>query len=338
MVGARPNYMKVAPVLRALRARRASSALLIHTGQHYDAELSDVFLAELRLRAPDVGLGVGSGSHGEQTAAALVGVERVLDRAPAGARRRGRATSTRRSPARSRRSSSASRSRTSRRVCAASTRRCPRSTTAGSPTTSAPSSSPTRESATTNLEREGIDAGTVHLVGNTMIDSLFACLERAPRARPGRRSGSSRASYVLVTLHRPALVDDARRCSRDTVAALAELAAEHAGRLPRAPADARTARRRAGSTRPSTAPACSSAAGRRTSSSSGSKSEAAFVLTDSGGVQEETSALGVPCFTLRDSTERPVTVELGTNTLLGPSPTRIAEIPAPASPQPARRR
>jgi UDP-N-acetylglucosamine 2-epimerase (non-hydrolysing) len=326
VVGARPNFMKAAPVLRALRAERPElEPLLVHTGQHYDPEMSDIFLQELGLPKPDVFLGVGSGTHAEQTARALVGVEQVLlERRPALVVVPGDVNST-----------------LAGALAAVKVGLPVAHLEAGlrsfDPTM--PEEHNRRltdhlssvllahsESAVENLAAEGIDGSAVHLVGNTMIDSLLEHVEAARAARPWAALGLERGGYGLVTLHRPALVDDPELL-REAVAALIELAEESPLVFPVHP---RTLERlevleltaalepsRVHLTRPL-----------GYLEFLGLEAEARFVLTDSGGVQEETSALGVPCFTLRDSTERPVTVELGTNTLLGLSPGRIREIPS----------
>jgi UDP-N-acetylglucosamine 2-epimerase (non-hydrolysing) len=181
------------------------------------------------------------------------------------------------------------------------------------------------ESAQANLEREGIDASRIHFVGNTMIDSLFAALDRARALEPWESFGVDPGGYGLVTLHRPSLVDD-DEVLHLTAIALAELSAATPVVFPVHP---RTATRLAAS---GDARLLEDAGVRVVGPVGyldfvGLEAEAAFVLTDSGGVQEETSALGVRCFTLRDTTERPVTVDLGTNTVLGAEPRRIAEIP-----------
>jgi UDP-N-acetylglucosamine 2-epimerase (non-hydrolysing) len=191
------------------------------------------------------------------------------------------------------------------------------------------------DDAVANLAAEGIAEG-VHLVGNTMIDSLLAHLDAATTAAPWRELGLAPGEYGLVTLHRPSLVEDSALL-RETVDALAALARELPLVLPAHPrtrarleaAGLDAALERSGVR---LAPALPYLA------FLGLEARAAFVLTDSGGIQEETSALGVPCFTLRDTTERPVTVELGTNVLLGLDPRRIAEIPGllagPREPRP----
>jgi UDP-N-acetylglucosamine 2-epimerase (non-hydrolysing) len=182
------------------------------------------------------------------------------------------------------------------------------------------------ESALDNLAAEGIDLSHARLVGNTMIDSLLEHVDAARAVEPWRLHGLDRRGYGLVTLHRPALVDDPDRL-REAVAALVELA-EHAPVV--FPVHPRTRERlraldlidRLGRSAVAVTPPLAYL------DFLGLEAEALYVLTDSGGVQEETSALGIPCFTLRDTTERPITIELGTNTLLGLNPERITEIPA----------
>jgi UDP-N-acetylglucosamine 2-epimerase (non-hydrolysing) len=319
VVGARPNFMKAAPVMRALEAQGVD-ALLVHTGQHYDTEMSDIFLRELGLPRPDVFLGVGSGTHAEQTARALIGVEGVLlEEQPALVVVPGDVNSTLAGalaavklqiPAAHLEAGLRSYDRTMpeehNRVVAdhLSTILLTHSASAGD-----------------NLAAEGIVGPHVHLVGNTMIDSLVEHTEAARAAEPWRTLGLEPGGFGLVTLHRPALVDDPA-VLRETVAALSALADEQPIVFPVHP---RTRLRldeldldtsRLVVTRPL-----------GYLDFLGLEAEARFVLTDSGGVQEETSALGVPCFTLRDTTERPVTVELGTNTVLGLRPDRIREIP-----------
>ena len=326
VVGARPNFMKVAPVIAALATRSPETdVILVHTGQHYDAVMSDVFLSELGLPEPDVFLGVGSGSHGEQTARALVGVEQVLvEREPDLLVVPGDVNST----------LAAALAAVKLRVPVAHLEAGLRSYDPRMPEEHnrlltdhiADLLLTHSESAQANLEREGVDAIRIRFVGNTMIDSLFAVVDRARELEPWRAHAVEPGEYGLVTLHRPSLVDDDDALHL-TATALAELSQTTPVVFPVHP---RTAARleAGGDTR------LLEAAGVRVVGPVGYldfvglQAEAAFVLTDSGGVQEETSALGVRCFTLRDSTERPVTVELGTNTVLGAEPRRIADIPA----------
>ncbi len=318
--------MKAAPVLRGFRAVEPGvETLLIHTGQHYDSELSGVFIRELDLPEPDVFLGVGSGSHADQTARALVRIAGVLEERPQDlVVVFGDVNST----------------------LAAALAAAKVGVPVAHVEAGLRSFDPTMpeelnrkltdhvsalllvhsRSALDNLAAEGIDPASVKFVGNTMIDSLFAIAPSAREARPWDKLGLLPKRYGVVTLHRPALVDDPELLVR-AMGSLLQLAEEECPLV--FPVHPRTANRIsaqgldpviAGSRLILTPPL-------GYAEFVGLESEARFVVTDSGGVQEETSALGVPCFTLRDSTERPVTVELGTNTLLGLQPASILEIP-----------
>jgi UDP-N-acetylglucosamine 2-epimerase (non-hydrolysing) len=333
VVGARPNFMKAAPVHAALR-RLGVDVLLVHTGQHYDTQMSDVFLAELDLPQPDVFLGIGSGTHGEQTARALMGVESVLlDERPELVVVAGDVNSTLAGAL------AAAKVGIPLAHIEAGLRSFDRTmpeehnrklTDHLSDVLLAHSAD-----ALENLSREGIPPDAVHLVGNTMIDSLLTHLDGARAQRAWEAFGLEPGAYGLVTLHRPALVDDPATLGAvtDGLVALSEVSPivfpVHPRTLARLTASGDDERLRA--------------AGVHTSEALGYldflglEAEAAFVVTDSGGVQEETTALGVRCFTLRNSTERPVTVALGTNTVLGAAPERLAEIPQLlAKPKPGR--
>ena len=325
VVGARPNFMKVAPVHRALGAIAPTlDIMLIHTGQHYDRRMSDVFLDELGMPAVDVFLGVGSGSHGEQTARALAAIEVVLiEKHPALVVVAGDVNST----------LAAAIAAVKLHIPVAHIESGLRSFDWAMPEehnrrlTDHVSSvllvhSP---NAIANLTREGIDPARIHLVGNTMIDTMFSHLETARERKPWREFGVARGKYGLVTLHRPSLVDDLDLLE-EAVDSLVELASLYPLVFPLHPRtkahltdrglDQRLTRERVILTEPLAY-----------LTFLGLEAEAAFVLTDSGGVQEETSALGIPCYTLRDSTERPITIEQGTNILLGARPDRMREIP-----------
>ena len=325
VVGARPNFMKAAPVLRALDAHGDVECALVHTGQHYDAEMSDVFLQQLDLPRPDVFLGVGSGTHAEQTARALVGIEQVLlERGPSLVVVSGDVNST----------LAGALAAAKLQIPVAHLEAGLRSFDPTMPEehnrrlTDHLSSLLLAHSASAldNLRAEGIAESSVHLVGNTMIDSLLAHVDTARGREPWRHLDVEPDLFGLVTLHRPSLVDDPNLL-QETVTALIELAAFAPLVFPVHP---RTLERLENL----------DALDRLERSNVvvipplgyldflGLEAEAQFVLTDSGGVQEETSALGVRCFTLRDTTERPVTVDLGTNTLLGLDPGRLVEIPA----------
>lgn len=321
VVGARPNYMKVAPVFAALALSGRIEQRLVHTGQHYDALLNDVFFSELALPRPDVELHVGSGTHAEQTAAALVGLERTfLELEPDLVLVPGDVNST----------LAGALAAAKLDVPVAHLEAGLRSFDPSMPeehnrrlTDHLASLLLTHSaSADANLAAEGIPAERVRLVGNTMIDTLLEHVDAARAREEWRSLGLERGSYLLATLHRPSLVDVPALLA----AALAAMG-RVAGRLPVVfPVHPRTRRRLAeagieappgvllGDPLPYLA-FLSLHAG------------AAAVVTDSGGVQEEATALGIPCFTLRAGTERPVTVEEGTNTILGLDPARIEEIP-----------
>ncbi|MDP9231358.1 MAG: UDP-N-acetylglucosamine 2-epimerase (non-hydrolyzing) [Actinomycetota bacterium] len=326
VVGARPNFMKAAPVYRALHELDPEIALLlVHTGQHYDAEMSSVFLDELELPRPDVFLGVGSGTHAEQTAKALVGVEQVLlEHRPSLCVVAGDVNST----------LAAALAASKLQISVAHIEAGLRSFDEAMPEEANRRLTDHlsrillahSDGAVVNLLNEGIDSSRIHLVGNTMIDSVVRHLQPALAREPWSRFGTVPGGFALVTLHRPALVDDIELL-RPTVEGLSALAS----RLPVIfPVHPRTKARLAAA---GLHPEELRASGVTLSEPLGYldflalEAKAAFVLTDSGGVQEETSALGVRCFTLRDTTERPVTVELGTNTLLGVDPRRIRAIP-----------
>jgi UDP-N-acetylglucosamine 2-epimerase (non-hydrolysing) len=325
VVGARPNFMKSAPVMQALRERHPEHALfLIHTGQHYDPAMSDVFFRELAFPEPDVFLGVGSGTHGAQTARALEGIEAVLiEQRPALVVVPGDVNSTLAGAL------AAVKLHIPVAHLEAGLRSYDRAMPEEHNRVLADQVSDLllthSESALDNLAREGIDLERVRFVGNTMIDSLFASLERARALEAWRAVGVEPHAYALVTLHRPALVDDPL-----LLTATAEGLAQLSRALPVVfPVHPRTAMRLAelGLTDRLRGAGVRLVEPLGYFEFIGLEADAALVLTDSGGVQEETSALGVPCFTLRDTTERPVTVELGTNTILGADPSRIAEVP-----------
>jgi len=314
VAGARPNFMKVAPVVRALEDRGVR-VTLVHTGQHYDPVMSDVFFAELGLRAPDVHLGVGSGSHATQTGQVMMALEPVVgDLVPDVVVVVGDVNST----------MAAALVAAKAGVRVAHVEAGLRSgdwsmpeeinrvvTDRVSDVLLAPS-----PDAVANLRAEGIAAERIHLVGNVMVDTLLAHLDRALAGDPFARLGVQPGGYGLVTLHRPANVDDPVVLG-GILDALGRLAAE----LPLLfPVHPRTRRLLDQLGLPP---------GIWTTGPLGYldfvalEARARLVLTDSGGVQEETTVLGVPCLTLRDNTERPITLTEGTNALVGRDPDRI---------------
>jgi UDP-N-acetylglucosamine 2-epimerase (non-hydrolysing) len=321
VVGARPNYMKIAPVYAALARYGGIDQKLVHTGQHYDTQVRDVFFDELPLPRPHIQLEVGSASHGEQTARALSALERVfLDLRPDLVVVPGDVNST----------LAAALAAVKLQIPVCHVESGLRSFDWEMPeehnrrlTDHVSSLLLTHsEHADENLAAEGIPAERIRFVGNTMIDTLQASVGRARRLAAWRRYGLKRRRYVLVTLHRPRLVDTPELLA-DTVKALQRLAR----RLPVIfPVHPRTLERMSSSGLTVSADivvATPLSYTRFLSLETG----AAAVVTDSGGVQEETTALGIPCFTLRENTERPVTVTHGTNVLLGLDPARLDEIP-----------
>ena len=327
VVGARPNFIKVAPIMRALRAADAFDLTLVHTGQHYDAAMNDVFFAELALPDPDIHLGVGSGSHGVQTGAVMQAIEPVIERAaPDLVLVVGDVNST----------LAAALVAVKRGVPVAHVEAGLRSFDRAMPEeinrvlTDQISALlfTTEQEAAHNLVREGIPEDKVFFVGNVMIDSLLHALPRAvPAARLFARHAAGGAlrlpdgGFAAATLHRPSNVDDPEvlRALLSTFGAIAE-------RLPLVlPLHPRTAR---AIERHGLAPLLNDASLLTVPPQPylvmlGLLKEARLVLTDSGGIQEETTGLGVPCLTLRDNTERPITVSEGTNRVVGTDPATI---------------
>jgi len=318
VLGTRPNFVKMAPVIAALRDRLPRARhIVVHTGQHYDPLMSDIFMRDLRLPAPDRMLGVGSGSHAEQTARVMERLERVLveDR-PDLLVVPGDVNST---------------------LAAALTaaKLGVRLAHVESGLRSFDRSMPEEinrvltdrlsqllflhsDEAVANLRAEGIEDERIHYVGNTMIDTLTVMEERFRSFDAARAHGVRERQYLLVTLHRPALVDGPLLA--EAVTRLNEVASQLPVLFPMHP---RTRARLDRLTIPVRFQ-CTGPVGYLEFLSL--EADAAAVLTDSGGVQEETTYLGVPCFTLRDNTERPVTVRIGTNTVLGLDPAGIAAI------------
>ncbi len=318
--GTRPNFVKMAPVARHLRAQLpAARHVGVHTGQHYDREMSDVFFAELGVPAPDHLLGVGSDTHGAQTARALERVERVmLDDRPDVVIVPGDVNST----------LAAALAAAKLGIPVAHIESGLRSFDWTMPEeinrvlvdrlarwcfTHSPEA---RE----NLAREGIPGDRVFEVGNTMIDSLVRMRARIERSDIHRRLNIPETGYLLVTLHRPALVDGPLLA--DALLELEALSHLHPVVFPMHP---RT-RARASGFRPS-GPSLHLIDAVGYVDFLALEGRARAVITDSGGVQEETTFLGVPCFTLRDNTERPVTLTQGTNRLLGLRIEALREVP-----------
>ncbi len=316
VVGARPNFVKAAPVMRALSSEGVAQRL-VHTGQHYDPLLSDVFFHDLELPAPDVSLEVGSGSQGRQTAALLVALEdEFLANAPARVVVYGDVNST----------------LATALVCAklgiplAHVEAGLRSFDMSMPeeinrrVTDSLSDLlfVTSPEGLDNLAREGVDAGRMHFVGNPMIDTLLAHFDRFDAAAVTSRLGIA-GRYAVATVHRPANVDSPEAAAR-LVAALRDLGKRLSVILPLHPRG-RAELQAAG---------LMDVPGVRVIEPLGYLDflslvrGAALVVTDSGGIQEETTVLGVPCLTLRPNTERPITISHGTNRLVNPADLGVA--------------
>jgi UDP-N-acetylglucosamine 2-epimerase (non-hydrolysing) len=317
IVGTRPNFVKMAPVIARLRGRLPDAThSLIHTGQHYDREMSQIFFEELgsSLPVPDHVLGVGSGTHAEQTARVIERLEPLIEaERPDLMIVPGDVNST-------------------MAAALVAAKAVVRLAHIESGLRSFDRTMPEEinrivtdrlsnhlflhcDEAVENLRAEGVAEGRMQFVGNTMIDTLVALEDRFRSLEAAKSRGLAPGSYLLVTLHRPNLVDGPL-----LEVALRRLG-EVADRMPVLfPAHPRTRRGL-----DSTPDWMIEPIGYIEFLSL--EADAGAVLTDSGGIQEETTYLGVPCFTLRENTERPVTIRAGTNTLLGLDPDRITEIP-----------
>ncbi|HUP71341.1 MAG TPA: UDP-N-acetylglucosamine 2-epimerase (non-hydrolyzing) [Acidimicrobiales bacterium] len=314
VAGARPNFMKVKPVMAALESRGAE-VVFVHTGQHYDTAMSEVFLTELGIRAPDHSLGVGSGTHAEQTGRVMAAFEPLCSEvAPDVVVVVGDVNSTMACALVAAKAGclvahveAGLRSRDwamPEEVNRVVTDRVSDFLLAPSP------------DAVENLVAEGYRDDQIHLVGNVMVDSLLANLERA-RARPVLGSlGLSPGGYGVVTLHRPANVDDPSML-KGLLSALSAVAEQCPLVFPVHP------RTRAQLEGQVMSPSLRLVDPVGYLDFVELEADARLVLTDSGGVQEETTVLGVPCLTLRESTERPITVTHGTNVVVGLDPERI---------------
>lgn len=317
VAGARPNFMKVKPILDALEAVGHETEL-VHTGQHYDAAMSDIFFTDLGLRQPDVHLGVGSGSHAEQTARVMVAFEKHLEgRHPDWVVVLGDVNSTMAcalvaAKAHCRVAHVEAGLRSGDWTMPEEVNRVV--TDRVSNLLLAPS-----DDAVDHLRLEGFADDRIALVGNVMIDTLMANVDRARNQPVLHQLGLEPGGYGLLTLHRPSNVDDP-----EVLGGLIEAVNKIAVELPIVfPAHPRTI---------SQLPAGSLHQQVIVIEPLGYldflalQDGARLVLTDSGGIQEETTVLGVPCLTLRNNTERPITITEGTNQLVGTDPVRIVHV------------
>ena len=323
VVGARPNFVKIAPVMRAFEAAGGVEQVLVHTGQHYDDELSDAFFEDLELPRPDVNLSVGSGSHAVQTGRVMMAFEPVVKRvAPDWVFTVGDVNST----------LAAALVATKLGVRVAHVEAGLRSGDWSMPEevnrvlTDRVSDAlfTTEPSANLHLEREGIDADRVFHVGNVMIDALDRYRDRAAELAVHRDLDLEDDRYVVVTLHRPHNVDDARRLKR-LLGALNGVVYEY-GREVVWPIHPRTAKRIREFDLEGELDALRMLKPLSYLEFLSLMDDAALVVTDSGGIQEETTVLGVPCVTIRPNTERPITLTEGTNRLFDGEPEGLADV------------
>ena len=331
IAGARPNFIKIAPILREMHKCSEVSPILIHTGQHYDLEMAGQFFRDLKIPKPDVSLEVGSGSHAYQTAEVMKRLEPVLEEiCPDLVLVVGDVNST----------LAAAVTAAKLLIPVAHVEAGLRSFDCTMPEeinrllTDAVSEYlfVSEESGRQNLLREGVNQSKIFFVGNVMIDSLAECRPLWERSDICGRLGLRKRGYGVVTLHRPSNVDDP-----ETFHGLVESLAKIATQLPLLfPMHPRTSARvkEFGLEEHFNFLSVGSVVNSRLSGLycldplgylefMSLMADSRLVLTDSGGLQEETTMLGVPCLTLRENTERPVTISHGTNTLVGVSSNRI---------------
>ncbi len=319
VAAARPNFMKVAPILRAFAAKRNGDpdidVMLVHTGQHYSQNMSDDFFRDLDIPKPDINLEVGAGSHAEQTAHIMMAFEPVcLEHRPDWVIVVGDVNSTVACALTAKklnlrvahveaglRSRDMSMPEEINRLC-----------------TDAISDLlfTTDSLAGENLRNEGVAAARIRFVGNTMIDSLLTQLDRAKAT--SLPDGLVPGEYAVLTLHRPANVD-----SVETLTPIMDAISTIADRIPIVfPVHPRTAQRLQQIRRHPRIRTCEPIS---YLPFLGLVAKSRMVLTDSGGIQEETTVLGIPCLTMRPNTERPITCTMGTNILVGTDPRNIVK-------------
>ena len=320
IVGARPNFMKIAPILRAMKSKPELKPILIHTGQHYDKNLSDVFFDELGISRPDISLGVGSGSHAQQTADILVAVEKILVEAA----EKGEPVDRMIVVGDVNSTVAATMAAVKLHIPVAHVEAGLRSFDRTMPEeinrllTDAICDMllVSEPSGVENLTKEGHGPEKIHLVGNVMIDTLLTQVERAKKMDTLSRLELEAGTFGVVTLHRPANVDDPK-----VLEGLVDVLIDISDQMPLAfPIHPRT------KARLTDFGLMEKLENKSTVKCLGPlgyldflclTSQAKVIVTDSGGLQEESTSLGVPCLTMRPNTERPVTVDEGTSTLIG---------------------
>jgi UDP-N-acetylglucosamine 2-epimerase (non-hydrolysing) len=318
VLGARPNYMKIAPVFEALKSRPGIRQALVNTGQHYDEAMAGIFLKEFGLPTPDFNLGVGSGTHAVQTAKIMIGFEQVcVDIRPDLVVVVGDVNSTMAASIVAAKllipiAHVEAGLRSFDREMPEEINRIVTDRLADLLLTPSPD-------ADENLRNEGVPAAKIHRVGNVMIDTLLRFRPMATLDRLRGRIDVGNDRYAVVTLHRPSNVDH-----QETFARLLDVMKRIAARLPVVfPVHPRTKQRLMDSGVVLDAPGLILTEPLGYLDFLSLSAHASLVLTDSGGLQEESTALGVPCLTIRENTERPVTVTQGTNRVVGTDPDRI---------------
>jgi len=338
VAGARPNFMKIAAVMRELAKHpQHFEQILVHTGQHYDVEMSDSFFSDLGLREPDIHLGAGSGTHGEQTGKIMIRFEKVcMKQKPDLVMVVGDVNST------------VACTLVSAKLFIPSAhveaglrsydRTMPEEINRVLTDQICDYLFTTCEDANQNLIKEGIAKERIFFVGNTMIDTLLRHIEIAKKSKIldglGLRDNSKVKKYAAVTLHRPSNVDE-REILKGILDALNKIAEKLPVILPAHPRTTKMIKRFKLNKVVDYQESISSYNFNKSNKKAlllpplsyldflSLMSKAALVLTDSGGIQEETTILGIPCLTIRRNTERPITIKEGTNTLVGNDPDRI---------------
>ena len=318
VVGARPNFMKIAPLMREFKIRNVDT-ILIHTGQHYDENMSKVFFEDLELPEPDIYLGVGSGSHAEQTARVMIAFEEiVISNKPDVIIVVGDVNST----------VACSLVGAKLHVPVAHVEAGLRSFDLNMPeeinrmVTDILSKYcfTTSPEAEVNLKKEGVGGDRIFFVGNIMIDSLLHYMKKSEKSMIIEDLGLKKGEYILVTLHRPSNVDNP-----EELRSLFDVLNGLSGKLPVIfPVHPRTKKMI-----DTADPPFKISSDFKMIDPVGyldflkAMRYARMVITDSGGIQEETTVLGVPCITVRDNTERPITIDVGTNVLAGTDPVKV---------------
>ena len=322
VVGARPNFMKIGPIQREMNRRSSEfQPVLVHTGQHYDEKMSKLFFDDLQLPKPDVYLGVGSGTHAEQTAKIMIDFEKVCrEHKPDMVLVVGDVNST-----------------VACSLVAAKLwipvvhveaglrsfdRKMPEEINRLVTDALADYLFITEKAGIENLKNEGVDDAKVHFVGNVMIDSLAFFLEKARESDILKKLELREKNYALVTLHRPSNVDDQENFLK-ILTAFEQIEKEIPIVFPIHPRTRKNIERFGLEDRVKALKNLKLLPPIGYLDFMNLTQNCKFVMTDSGGIQEETTYLGIPCMTLRENTERPITIEVGTNELVGPNTEQI---------------